>query len=90
MAGKIGGGTDPASLQVQFVDDEGDAIVVTSDADLLEAVNLARGTGNQLVKLSASEVSAKLDVLDPMVLAGIGACVAVAGLFAMIAVRPKR
>jgi CBS domain-containing protein len=77
----------------KFVDDEGDAIVITSDEDLAEATNLSRlsghRSGNQTVKLTAEEIEDSSG-LDTMVLAGIGAAVAVIGIAAMLLLRPSK
>jgi CBS domain-containing protein len=76
------------NLQFKFVDDEGDVVVITSDEDLAEAVNLSQDSaGKQVIKLIAEEVSSGL---DSMALAAIGAAVAFIGVAAMIAFRPKR
>ena len=61
-------------------DDEGDAILISTDDDLVEAVNLARKAthgGKVVVKLVAElDSGSSSDGPDPMVLAGIGAAVA--------------
>ena len=79
------------SAKFEFVDDEGDAIVVSSDADLAEAVHLAHKSGNKVVKLTVSEKSdTKSEGLDPMMLAAVGVAVAAIGVIAMVTFRPKR
>ena len=79
------------SAKFKFVDDEGDAIVISSDADLAEAVHLAHRSGNKVVKLSASEcVDANSGGMDPMTLAAVGVAVAAVGVIAMVTFRPKR
>jgi hypothetical protein len=76
------------NLQFKFVDDEGDVIVITSDEDLAECVNLSQGSaGKQVIKLTAEEVSSGL---DSTTLAAIGAAVAFIGVAAMVAFRPKK
>lgn len=95
FADKVGMQNKTTSLRFKFVDEEGDAIMVTSDDDLAEAVKIARASfsaskgGFPVVKLTAVEVEEK--GLDPMLLAGVGAAVAAAGIAAMmIMLRPRR
>jgi hypothetical protein len=80
-------------IRFKFLDDEGDAIVITSDEDLVEAYKHSPSSGNkpgnQVVKLTAEEVEESSD-LNPMILAGIGAAVAVLGIGAMIMLRPSK
>jgi len=68
------------NLTLKFFDEEGDAILISTDDDLVEAVNLAKSAshGNKVVvKLVAEPDKGNSDVPDPMLLAGIGAAVAV-------------
>ena len=95
FAKKIGS-TNHESLRFKFVDDEGDAILVTTDDDLLEAVKLSRASSGSsrgesaVVKLTATEITASTG-LDPMLLVvGAVAGVAVAGLAAIVMMRPRR
>lgn len=94
FAKKIGA-KDPYLIRFKFFDDEGDAILVTTDDDLLEAVKLSRVSasssrgGNPVVKLSATDTS-EPPGLDPMILAGVGTIVAVIGIAAMLMMRPRR
>jgi CBS domain-containing protein len=82
---------DNKSAQFSFVDDEGDTILISSDADLTEAVNLARASGSKVVKLTASEAVGTSDgAVDPMILAVAGVAVAVVGLIAMVVFRPRK
>ena len=77
VAGKIGGGTDPSSLQIQFVDDEGDIVLVTTDEDLGEAVSISKASGQKAVKIKVvfgkNGLSAMLE--DPVMLGIAGAVV---------------
>jgi hypothetical protein len=88
-------GTNKKRLRFKFVDDDGDAVMITSDDDLLEAVKAFRASSNTtkgglpVVKLSAIEIEEKNEI-DPMILAGVGAAVAFAGIAAMVALRPRR
>jgi CBS domain-containing protein len=81
-----------SAVRFKFVDDEGDAIMVTTDDDLVEAVRLARASskgGSSAIKLTAIEIEEKV-AIDPMILAGVGAAVALVGMVAMWALRPRR
>ena len=80
------------AIRFKFVDDEGDAVLITSDADLIEAYSQSRPSATQggiVVKLTA-EVFKESAEPDPMILAGVGAAVAVFGLGFMILLRPRR
>jgi hypothetical protein len=86
------GVSNKSKLRFKFVDEEGDAILVTTDDDLAEAVSIARASskgGVPVVKLTAVEIEEK-GALDPMLLAGVGTAVAVIGIAAMIMLRPYR
>ena len=73
LAKKMSAGVQADSLQLQFVDDEGDAIMITNDDDLNDAVNIARSSQNQVVKLTVSlgKSNGGLALDDPMILGGI-------------------
>jgi hypothetical protein len=80
-----------ASLQLQFVDDEGDTVIITSDDDVAEAWTLARKAGAKVAKLTALTLKSKSPFANPAVLGGAG----VAGLFVVVGVvltllRPKK
>jgi len=80
------------AIRFKFVDDEGDAVLITSDADLIEAYSQSRPSATQggiVVKLTAEVVKESAEP-DPMILAGVGAAVAVFGLGFMILLRPRR
>ena len=49
---KLGKEIGHDDITLHFVDDEGDAVLITSDGDLLEATNMVQGTGNHVVKLT--------------------------------------
>jgi len=64
-------------IQLSFVDDEGDSILITSDDCLNEAIGLAQNSGTQAVKLSVSMTSRTSIIHDKStMLAGIGVSVA--------------
>ena len=94
LASKMGNGVDESLLEVKFIDDEGDAILVTSDSCLSEAIALAQNADNQIVKLSV-----KIKKMLPkagadnsknlVILGGIGAFVT-AFLIGLVAMRSKK
>ena len=80
-------------FRFKFTDDEGDAIMITSDEDLVEAFKhtpySSKKPGSQVVKLKAEEIEESSSP-NPMVLAGIGAVIAAIGIGAMIMLRPRK
>ena len=79
-------------IRFKFVDEEGDAVFISSDEDLLDAIRMSRksqDSGNEVVKLSAEEVEDN-SMPDPMLLAAAGVGVALIGIVAMIMLRPSR
>ena len=84
---KLKGRGSAKNLTLKFFDDEGDAILISTDDDLVEAVSLARNAshgGKVVVKLVAEQYKGSSDGPDPMVLAGIGVAVAVIALGALM------
>ena len=73
--------SDPSQLMIQFIDDEGDAVLITNDEDLLEATDLALKAGNQVVKLIVSHAKEENLLSNPAVLGAIGAGVLAFGLY---------
>eukprot|EP00536_Pseudo-nitzschia_multiseries_P009825 jgi/Psemu1/325787/estExt_fgenesh1_pg.C_2860002 len=75
------------NLSLKFFDDEGDAILISTDEDLGEAIILARNAsqGNKLVvKLIAEEESGSFSGPDPTLLVGVGIAVVVIALGSMM------
>ena len=77
---------------LKFIDDEGDAIAVSTDSDLIEAIENSRKAGHQAVKLSlAIQGSGGLAGVandKTLLMAGAGAAFALfVGL--AIALKPK-
>jgi signal-transduction protein with cAMP-binding, CBS, and nucleotidyltransferase domain len=64
-------GIPRACFQVQFVDDEGDTVIVTSDDDVDEVWTLARSAGAKVAKLSVLAVKPKSPLDNPAVLGGV-------------------
>jgi PB1 domain/CBS domain len=58
-------------LRVEYEDDEGDVVVITTDDDVLEAWNHARKAGKQVAKLSVVERGQSFDQ-NPAVFVGAG------------------
>ena len=79
------------NIKLKFVDDEGDAILITSDEDLAEAVKISQSSGNwgpkSVVKLTAVETEGQL---DPTIVAGAAAGVALVGILVIAMLRPRR
>jgi signal-transduction protein with cAMP-binding, CBS, and nucleotidyltransferase domain len=85
-------GTDAKSIRFKFVDEEGDAILVSSDEDLLEAIHLARNAtpnGNLVVKLLAEPARASPISSDQMMVAGAAVAVLAIGVGLMMMVSSK-
>jgi len=90
---KLKGRANSKNLTLKFVDDEGDAILVSTDDDLTEAVTLARNASQGskvIVKLVAEQDAGKSDLPDPMILAGAGAAVAVVVLCVLMLLPGKQ
>ena len=88
---KISKETDPLRLTIQFVDDEGDAVLITNDENLMEATDLALKTGNQIVKLTVSLTNDANPLSNPVVLGGIAVgVVAILALGMMMFSKPRR
>jgi len=75
------------SLQLQYVDDEGDIVTMTCDDDVAEAWALARRTGQKVAKVSA--VVSETKTLDPAILAASGAAVAALAFAGFMLFRPR-
>jgi signal-transduction protein with cAMP-binding, CBS, and nucleotidyltransferase domain len=76
-------------FQLMFVDDEGDSVVISTDDDLADAVNISKASGAEIVKLSMALVKPKSNAIDPIL---IGAVVvgAVVGILVLVVLRPRR
>jgi CBS domain-containing protein len=61
-----------ACLQLQFVDDEGDTVIITSDDDVEEAWSLARKAGAKVAKVTALTMKSKSPFANPAVLEAQG------------------
>jgi CBS domain-containing protein len=88
---KMGDKVDPEWIRVKFVDDEGDAVMITSDECLAEAAQLAQKSGSEVVKLTVTVVKPKpspMDDKNQIILAGVGAVIAI-GVVSLLALRPR-
>ena len=80
---KLKGRMYTKNLSLKFFDDEGDAIFISTDDDLAEAVSLARNAphGSKfVVKLVAEQDKVSSDGFEPVLVVGIGIAV---GLIAL-------
>jgi len=88
------GWDNSSDVELKFFDDEGDAILVSSDECLVEAVELAQKAGNDIVKLSVSLKDSKRSVSTPggdnTLLIGLAGAVAVIGIIAVVFLKPKK
>jgi CBS domain-containing protein len=71
-----------ACLQLQFIDDEGDTVIITSDDDVVEAWTLARSAGAKVAKVTALTMKSKSPFDNPAVLGGAG----VVGAFVLVGI----
>jgi hypothetical protein len=91
LAEKMRDKVDPEWIRMKFVDDEGDAVMITSDECLAEAAQLAQKSGSEVVKLTVTVVKPKSSPMDDknqLILAGVGAVIAI-GAIALLALRPR-
>ena len=87
----IGGDIDASALSLKFIDDEGDAVNVSSTDCLCEAIENSRRAGHAAVKLSLAIDKSKLSSGAPdrtLLMAGAGVAAALAVGLA-IALKPK-
>jgi hypothetical protein len=77
------------SIQVQYEDDEGDTVIMTSDDDVAEAWNMARKSGKKILKLTAAAAEKKQTPdVNTAILAG--GAIAVVGVIALVLLRSKK
>lgn len=84
---KLKGRTYMKNVSLKFFDDEGDAILISTDDDLGEAVSLARNASHGskfVVKLTAEQDKVISDGLDPMIVLGIGIAVGLVALGSLL------
>lgn len=76
-------------IRIEYEDDEGDTVIVSSDHDVSEAYELARKAGKKLAKLSVVESKSKPK--NYALLAGGGAtAAALLGALAFVLMRPSK
>lgn len=76
-------------IRIEYEDDEGDTVVISSDDDVAEASNLARRAGKKLAKLSVVEGQLESKSSASRMLGGFTA-VALLGALAFAFLRPKK
>lgn len=77
-------------IRIEYDDDEGDTVVITSDDDVAEAFNLARKAGKKLAKLTVVERDTKSKSSATALIGGGLTAVALLGVLAFAMVRPKK
>lgn len=82
-------GLPSASIQLQYVDDEGDTVIITSDDDAAEAWTMAKRSGAKIAKLNCVTITPKSVVNQNIVMGGAGALVAVIAAAAVVLLRPS-
>jgi PB1 domain len=84
-------GVPTRSFQVQYEDDEGDTVLITTDDDVSEAWNMAKKGGNKIVKVTAILIEKKkADSMDSSLLyAGVGV-LGFVGILAFVMLRPRK
>jgi CBS domain-containing protein len=88
---KMGEKVDPEYIRMKFVDDEGDAVMITSNECLTEAAQLAQKSGSEVVKLTVTVVKPKPSLThdkSQLILGGVGAAIAL-GVVVLLALRPR-
>lgn len=97
IADKLNKGRKAQDMTFKYLDEEGDAILVSTDEDLVEAVSVARSSnppaqGSKLiVKLIVEGAKGDLVAgMDPMVLTGLGMTVAAVAVGAIMLLKPRR
>jgi len=95
VASKLGENVIPSQLQIKFVDDEGDDVVISSSECLVDAVDVSRSRGGAALKLSVAILTPGKKVTTQSdgnlgLLLGIGGAVAIVALGIVIAMRPRK
>lgn len=77
-------------IRIEYEDDEGDTVVMTTDDDVAEAFNSARKSGKKLAKLTVVEVEARSRISTAAIFGGGLTAVALVGVVAFALLRPKK
>jgi len=80
----------PDRIRIEYEDDEGDIVVVSSDHDATEAYEMARKAGKKLAKLSVVEGKSKQKNNTALVGGGATMAAALIGALAFTLMRPGR
>jgi CBS domain-containing protein len=96
IADKLDKGQKAQAMRFKYMDEEGDAVLVTTDDDLLEAVTIARAAnpsqGSKLVVkllLEEGKSGAVTGLDDPIVMTGIGITIAAVAVGALMLMKPS-
>ena len=79
----------PSRIQMEYEDDEGDFVRISSDDDVVEAFNLARRSGHKLAKLTATEIEIKTNSLTSRAII-VSTVATVLGIVGVVFLRSKR
>jgi signal-transduction protein with cAMP-binding, CBS, and nucleotidyltransferase domain len=77
-------------LQIQYVDDEGDTVVITTDHDVTESWSFARKANQKVAKLNAVSIEPKSSGPNSKVMAGAGIALTLVGVLAFVIMKPKK
>jgi signal-transduction protein with cAMP-binding, CBS, and nucleotidyltransferase domain len=77
-------------LQIQYVDDEGDTVVITTDHDVAESWSFARKANQKVAKLNAVSIEPKSSGPNSKVMAGAGIALTLVGVLAFVIMKPKK
>lgn len=80
-------------IQLQYIDEEGDTVIITGDDDVAEAWDLARQTGTKVVKLVAKKIEKSgvtLEIDQNHIALGLAGVVAFIGVLYLVFSKPKR
>jgi CBS domain-containing protein len=80
----------PSHMQVEYEDDEGDKVRISSDDDVVEAYNLSRRAGHKLAKLMVVEIEVKPKSSPTKVIIGGVVVASILGILGITLMRAKR
>jgi len=94
VAEKLCVNVDTTKLTLKYIDDEGDTILISSDENLVEGIDMAKSAGNNLLKITVQGgddlASALQNVDNTLVLAGAGVVGLTVLLLLVMAMKPSR
>jgi CBS domain-containing protein len=77
-------------VRIEYDDDEGDTVIVTSDDDVKEAWKLARKAGSKLAKLKVVAAEKKSNTSTALLAGGGLTAVTILGALAMVLMKPRK